>query len=67
VKVVVVPNSLDEHTFQPGQDAAAENVGFIGTYSSVPNLEAALFLAEQVFPPLLQRRPGVRLRLAGGG
>ena len=65
VKVVVVANSLDERVFQPGTEATGESVGFIGTYSSVPNLDAAKFLAEKVFPIVLQKSPAARLKLAG--
>jgi glycosyltransferase involved in cell wall biosynthesis len=65
VNVVVVANSLDECVFQPGPEIINENVGFIGTYSSVPNLDAARFLAGQVFPIVLQKNPAARLKLAG--
>lgn len=65
VNVVVVPNGMDELKVRPAEPAEAETVGFIGTYSMSPNVEAACFLAEQVFPALLQRRPRARLRLAG--
>lgn len=65
VNVVVVANSLDESIFQLGPVTANEHVGFIGTYSSFPNLEAARFLAEQVFPLVLQKNPAARLKLAG--
>jgi glycosyltransferase involved in cell wall biosynthesis len=65
VNVVVVANSLDELVFQPGPAESNENVGFIGTYSSFPNLEAARFLAEQVFPIVLRTNPAARLKLAG--
>ncbi len=65
VNVVVVANSLDEYVFQPGPETTNENVGFIGTYSSFPNLEAARFLAEQVFPIVIQKNPAARLKLAG--
>jgi len=65
VNVVVVANSLDERVFQPGPETVNENVGFIGTYSSVPNLDAAMFLAERVFPIVLQKNPAARLKLAG--
>lgn len=65
VNVVVVANSLDERTFQPGAEVRNKNVGFIGTYSSLPNLEAANFLAEQVFPLVLKANPDARLKLAG--
>lgn len=65
VNVVVVANSLDECIFKPGAVTGGANVGFIGTYSSVPNLDAATFLAEQVFPRVLQKNPEARLKLAG--
>jgi hypothetical protein len=63
--VVVVANSLDENAIQPGTAADNRAVGFIGTYSYTPNLQAALFLAEQVFPRVLNRCPDAVLRLAG--
>ena len=65
INVVVVANSLDESVFRPGPLATNENVGFIGTYSSFPNLEAAWFLAEKVFPIVIQKNPSARLKLAG--
>jgi glycosyltransferase involved in cell wall biosynthesis len=65
VNVVVVANSLDENAFPPSQFTIEKYVGFIGTYSSRPNLEAVLFLAEQVFPEVLREHPSARLKLAG--
>ena len=65
VNVVVVANSLDEQAFDPDPFMADANVGFIGTYSSLPNLAAAVFLAEQVFPMVIRDHPGARLKLAG--
>jgi glycosyltransferase involved in cell wall biosynthesis len=65
VNVVVVANSLHECAVQPGPPVANENVGFIGTYSSRPNLEAAWFLAQSVFPIVLRKNPSARLKLAG--
>ncbi len=65
VNVVVVANSLDENVFRPQPSVTAHNAGFIGTYSSRPNLQAAWFLAEKVFPLVLQKIPGARLKLAG--
>jgi predicted dehydrogenase/glycosyltransferase involved in cell wall biosynthesis len=65
VNVVIVANSLDERTFAPDAFLADANVGFIGTYSSRPNLDAAVFLAERVFPMVIKEYPGARLKLAG--
>jgi hypothetical protein len=63
--VVVVANSLDERSFNCDPFVAAASVGFIGTYSSLPNLNAAVFLAEQVFPMVIKDYPGARMKLAG--
>ena len=65
VNIVVVTNSLDEAAFPPSQFVIEKSVGFIGTYSSRPNLDAALFLAEQAFPEVLRQHPEARLKLAG--
>lgn len=65
VRVIVVPNSLDENAIRPAPAGGEPVVGFIGTYSYTPNLQAALFLAEQVFPRVLEKCPNAVLRLAG--
>ena len=65
IRVLVVPNSLDEQAIQPAPAKNAPIVGFIGTYSYAPNLQAALFLAEQVFPHVLRELPDAVLRIAG--
>ena len=64
-RVLVVPNSLDEKAIRPAAAASDPVIGFIGTYSYAPNLQAALFLAEQVFPLVLERCPHAILRIAG--
>ena len=63
--VLVVANTVDESAFQPLESLANQNVGFIGTYSSLPNLEAAWYLAKWVFPEVIKQVPRARLRLAG--
>ena len=65
VNVIVVANSLDENAFAPSPFVISKSVGFIGTYSSRPNLDAALFLTEKVFPEVLREHPDARLKLAG--
>lgn len=65
IRVLVVPNSLDEKAIQPAPAGNDPIVGFIGTYSYAPNLQAALFLAEQVFPQVLRQLPDAVLRIAG--
>ena len=67
LRVLVVPNSLDENDGRPSPQSTRPIVGFIGTYSYAPNLRAAQFLAEQVFPRVRRERPDAVLRLAGAG
>ncbi|MFZ0035838.1 MAG: glycosyltransferase family 4 protein [Candidatus Acidiferrales bacterium] len=64
-RIVVVPNSLDEREILPSAPVYAPVIGFIGTYSYTPNLQAAKFLAEQVFPRVLDHFPNAALRIAG--
>ena len=47
--------------------AQARTLGFIGNYRHGPNLDAALWLARDLFPVLRRRFPDLRLVLAGAG
>jgi glycosyltransferase involved in cell wall biosynthesis len=40
---------------------------FSGTFSHDPNRDAAIWLAREIMPRLLERRPGARLRIVGAG
>lgn len=65
VRALVIPNCLDENVIRPAATVTEPIVGFIGTYSYAPNLHAAQFLAEQVFPHVLAEFPQATLRVAG--
>ena len=65
--VVVAGNALDERRVQPSKVPDDGPVGFIGNYSLAPNLDAARYLVEHVFPLIERRLPGTRLALAGAG
>jgi glycosyltransferase involved in cell wall biosynthesis len=67
VPTVIVPNCLDETTVRPELSTLDPAVGFIGTYSYQPNLQAAEFLADKVFPRVVREFPAARLLLAGAG
>jgi glycosyltransferase involved in cell wall biosynthesis len=67
INVVVVPNALDEREIQPSEPVEDLTAGFIGTYSYLPNLDAARFLVEKVFPKVVEHYPAARLKLAGAG
>ncbi|MFA5890650.1 MAG: glycosyltransferase family 4 protein [Actinomycetota bacterium] len=66
-RVFVTGNTIDEHEVEPLNTRVVGPVGFIGTYSSRPNLDAATYLVDRVFPPLRAARPQTRLALAGAG
>jgi glycosyltransferase involved in cell wall biosynthesis len=67
--IVVVPNGADD----PGPPAprlardpsSAGTVLFVGLLTYPPNVDAAVFLAEQVAPELRRRLPDVRVRMVG--
>ena len=65
IRALIVPNSLDENTVRPAVDVQEPIIGFIGTYSYAPNLQAAVFLTEQVFRRVLTQCPDATLRIAG--
>jgi polysaccharide biosynthesis protein PslH len=52
----------------PAADPAAEEPGtllFTGTFTHLPNREAALWLAREILPVVRERRPAARLRIVG--
>ena len=65
--VLVCGNTFDEQEIIPTDPPANGTIGFIGTYTYRPNLDAATFLALEVLPLVHQHRPEARLLLAGGG
>jgi glycosyltransferase involved in cell wall biosynthesis len=67
VPTVLVPNCLDESRICPKPNASQPVVGFIGTYSYQPNLQAAEFLVDEVFPQVLREIQTAKLLLAGVG
>jgi glycosyltransferase involved in cell wall biosynthesis len=65
--VLVAGNTFDERAILPTARPLDGPVGFIGTYSVAPNLDAAIFLVDEVLPILRCCRPDVRIALAGAG
>jgi glycosyltransferase involved in cell wall biosynthesis len=64
-RVVVNPFGIDLPPLRPAPKDD-ELVVFIGNYLHAPNLDAARWLAEDIFPRVRERRPGAVLALAGG-
>jgi glycosyltransferase involved in cell wall biosynthesis len=61
--IKVIPNSITIPEIQPL--TAEPNLLLLGTYTSLPNIQAANFLIEQVFPKIRQVIPTARLIIAG--
>jgi glycosyltransferase involved in cell wall biosynthesis len=62
--VEVIPNSA---TLQEFQDTAPDpTILFIGSYGYLPNIQAANYMIEEVFPRVRREVPGAKLIIAGG-
>lgn len=65
--LVVIPNGVDIDYFTPtGYEPDAPVLMFIGNYDYVPNRDAALRLARDLFPRVRRQVPQARLMLIGG-
>ncbi|HVO41345.1 MAG TPA: glycosyltransferase [Aggregatilineales bacterium] len=64
--VYVIPNGVDaEYLIPTGYEPDEPNLMFIGNYQYEPNLDAATWLAQKIFPRVKQRVPKARLLLVG--
>ncbi|HWW87772.1 MAG TPA: TIGR03087 family PEP-CTERM/XrtA system glycosyltransferase, partial [Vicinamibacterales bacterium] len=64
--VRVVPNGVDfEYWRSPGESSRAADVAFCGVMNYAPNEEGAIWLANNVWPLVVKRRPEARLLLVG--
>ncbi|KFN50550.1 hypothetical protein N790_15015, partial [Arenimonas malthae CC-JY-1] len=64
-RVDVVSNIHETGGAGPGFDAR-EGLLFVGSYRHPPNVDAALWLADDILPRLRERAPGLVLNLVGG-
>lgn len=62
----VVPNGVDTEYFSP-RDGATEKhtILFSGLMSKFVNIEAARFMAEEIFPLILKKVPDAKLKIVG--
>jgi sugar transferase (PEP-CTERM/EpsH1 system associated) len=66
--IAVVPNGVDTDEFRPSPEPPApDSVVFNGRLDYRPNLDAARWLVEEIWPRVLERRPGARLAIVGRG
>lgn len=65
-RVMVYPNALQPRSV-PAVTAEPDLIAFSGNFEYHPNIDAVCFLCREIWPAILQRRPGLRLRLIGRG
>ena len=64
--VEVIPNGIDLQYFQhQPRERDAATLLFVGNYEYEPNRDAALLLAQTIFPAIQQQIPRVRLQIVG--
>lgn len=65
-RITVIPNGVDLDAFQYRQrDPGNHDLIFVGAMNASHNIDAACFLAEQIFPQVRQRYPQATLSLVG--
>jgi glycosyltransferase involved in cell wall biosynthesis len=66
LRIEVIPNGIDLEAYTPPSDPRELNLLlFTGNFEYAPNVDAAIFLAESVFPRIRARVPEARLLLVG--
>jgi polysaccharide biosynthesis protein PslH len=64
-KIVVIPNGVDHSYFSPLERQKSYDLVFTGNMGYPPNVDAAEFLANTIFPQVLRIQPHARLMIAG--
>lgn len=64
-RLEVLPNGVDGRLFGCAPRGGTDSLLFVGTMNYFPNVDAATWFAERVFPRIRAARPRVRLRLVG--
>ncbi len=63
--VRAITNGVDLDYFRPIPEAAEDGCVFVGALDYPPNVDGACWFCAEVWPEILRRRPGARLRLVG--
>lgn len=64
-KVLAVPNGVDLDYFRPGDNAVEPSCVFVGALDYLPNVDAASWFAQEVWPAVHGRNPMAKLYLVG--
>lgn len=63
--IQVIRNGVDMDFFSPRTQEKKYDISFVGNMSYPPNIRAAEFLVEQVLPILIQKKPDIKILIAG--
>ena len=64
-EIVVVPNGVDFAKFSHPDVPKTHDLIFSGNMNYPPNVDAAVYLAKEIFPELKKRHPELKLMIAG--
>ena len=64
-EIVIVPNGVDHGYFYPVEKTKTFDVVFTGNMGYPPNVDAARFIAEEIFPLVLKQLPEMKLLISG--
>jgi len=64
-EVAIIPNGVDQEYFYPLERQKTHDIVFTGNMGYPPNIDAARFIAEEIFPLVLKQLPDATLLLAG--
>lgn len=64
-EIVIVPNGVDHKYFSTVKTVKTHDIVFTGNMGYPPNIDAARFIAEEIFPLVLKQFPKATLLLAG--
>lgn len=64
-KITIIPNGLDADFFHPKEKIKKYDLLFLGNMSYIPNIDAALYLANEIFPLVKKEITDCTLMIAG--
>lgn len=64
-EIVVVPNGVDFAKFSHPEVPKTYDLIFSGNMNYPPNIDAAVYLAKEIFPELQRKHPDLKLMIAG--
>jgi len=64
-EVTIIPNGVDHTYFSKTKTQKKYDIVFTGNMGYPPNIDAALFISEEIFPLVLKQYPSAKLLIAG--